>query len=136
MDGKSPVLDGVEIVRSTNFVPIWKLVKNKKNKKIYIKIDVQRYFNMNIMLNSLDWQFRLLNLRYRRKTKKKFCNSRSISLTFLLKYNYKVCKYLFFLCGDDYGATKSATHGTCFCPHLCFTVCRSNNIDLFLLLHI
>jgi hypothetical protein len=54
MGTKSLVLDGAEIVRSANFVPISKIAKNfKKN----IKFDLQGYFDMKMMFNSLDRLF-------------------------------------------------------------------------------
>jgi hypothetical protein len=46
--------------------PMLKIAKKIKN----IKFDLQRYFNMKIMFNDLNWLFRLLNLRYGHKIKK------------------------------------------------------------------
>jgi hypothetical protein len=64
MGTKPLVLDGAEIVRSKNFVPIKKIAK--KIKKIYNLIS--KDFNMKMMFNGLDWPFELLNSRYIHET--------------------------------------------------------------------
>jgi hypothetical protein len=47
----SLIFDGAETVKSINSVPIWKKIKEfQKN----IKFNHQKYFNMNIMFNSLN----------------------------------------------------------------------------------
>jgi hypothetical protein len=66
MGEKSLVLDGAKIVRSTNLYSSGKYQKNSKN----IKFDLQRYFNMKIIFNSLDRPYGLTNSRYRRESHK------------------------------------------------------------------
>jgi hypothetical protein len=56
---KSLILDDAEIVRSTKFASILKIAKIFKK---YIKFDLQKYFNINIVFNSLNQLFELLNL--------------------------------------------------------------------------
>jgi hypothetical protein len=45
------VLDGAKNIRLINFISIQEIAKFLKN----IKFELQRYFNMNIMFNGLDW---------------------------------------------------------------------------------
>jgi hypothetical protein len=66
MSEKKLVLNDTEIIKSTSFVPY---LTNSKIFKKYIKFDVQKYFNINIMLNGLDQSFELSNSIYRYETR-------------------------------------------------------------------
>jgi homoserine trans-succinylase len=87
MDTKLLIFYDSEIVRSTNFVTIQKIVKKLKN----IKFDHKRYFNMKIMFNGFDRQFKLPNLRYERETREALC----------------FVKHLTIYIGKSYGASRS-----------------------------